>query len=141
MRNYLFAGIGLGAGIAIGIAGMNWLGGVASQAVGTAAVAIEQANKTPDQQNNEEFWKTLNRINAYRHDDMQHCMDMFESEAGGVFATYQRDVSACGVKAGWDDTSAPDVTQQYSRIMKVKIRAEWGRDPVWLEKKMNEYFK
>jgi hypothetical protein len=141
MRNLLLTGVVIGGGIAIGIAGMNAIGGVAYKAAATY-VEIQQA-KDPiyiDAQNEQRFTELLNRITASRHDDMQRCMDMFASEAGAN-PNYGKDVGNCSAQYGWDNTSLPDLTKEYIRVMRPKLEAGWIGDHAWLEQKLNKYYK
>jgi hypothetical protein len=73
MKSLLLTSVVIGAGIAIGIAGMNAVGAVAYQAA-TTYVQIQQA-KDPiyiNAQNEIKFTELLNRITKNRNDDFEH---------------------------------------------------------------------
>jgi hypothetical protein len=138
MKSLLLTSVVIGAGIAIGIAGMNAVGGVAYQ-VATTYTEIQQA-KDPiyiNQQNELRLTKLIDSITKDRHDDYQHCMDIFGSEAG-VNPDFGKHVGKCAAQQGWDNAEASDMQQQFKTIMRAKIRQWWIGDHDWLERHLAE---
>ena len=158
---YLLAGVGIGAGIAIGIAGMNIMGKVAYNAADTIITA--GANKDPiyvEGQNESKFDKLINQINKLQNDDISHYCDpvrnavydsLGESFKHGQMSydQYQKDLAEaskeyggkCMAQYGWDNPYAPDGDEQYKKIFKKKVKDAWVGDQAWIEKKVNEYYK
>jgi hypothetical protein len=97
MKSLLLTSVIIGAGLAIGIAGMNAVGGVAYQAA-TTYVQIQQA-KDPiyiNAQNEIKFTELLNRITKNRHDDFEHyCKGPALGDRRGASALAQ--LSRCGM--------------------------------------------
>jgi hypothetical protein len=161
VRNLLLSSVVVGAGITIGMIGMKEIGGFAYEAANTY-VQIQQA-KDPiyiNAQNETKFTELLNRITKNRHDDFEHycrgpmdaAMDSLADSAKKSLISmdqYQKELNSitlewggkCAARYGWDNFNAPNITQEYNRVIRPKMEAGWFGDHEWLEKKMDEYFK
>jgi hypothetical protein len=134
------SGMGIGAGVAIGLISITLIGG----GVGFAAHRYReiQATNQPwaiDARNEDYFLKIQTNINKARHEDMQRCIELYEASAR-TDPNYEKRVSDCVVSNGWDNVNAQDSTHQYNEIMRTKIKAAWVGDQYWIDNKLKQYY-
>ena len=93
-------------------------------------------------------------MSAMRHDDFVHyCTEPrdkaidrmmianqirfnpnLQAEQDALFKAFG---GKCSAKHGWDDFEAPDSSQQWLRVMQVKIVYMWFGDKAWLERRFS----
>ena len=102
----------------------------------------------------------VNQVEKYRNDDFAHyCKPAYQAASDSLDASFKNGQLSleqfkvdlanfgleyggkCAADHGWDNYNAPDASQQWKTTMRAKVKAEWFGDPVWLDKRMAEYFK